>query len=293
MRSKILERVMVPLDGSKHSEAVLPFACELGRDTTVDVVGVNNPLEDLERLLEAYLGKKAAEFQAEGIKARAVILKGSPAEKLIDYSESNNIGLIVMATHGRTGSSRWALGSVADRVLRGGSVPLLLVNTARISRRRARKKPFRNVLLPLDGSQLGEVALPYGLELARRSGTRIWLLRVSQPQHLIIDAGEYLMTNIEAAVQGLEQSALAYLSQVEASLKAPGIKLTSQALTGTPAETILEYAGTKKIDLILMSTHGRGGLSRWMFGSVAARVLRAAEVPVLLIRSSGKQNSPH
>ncbi len=289
----MLERIMVPLDGSEPSEAVLPFARELSGGSTVDVVGVNRPQGGLERLLGAYLEKIAAEFQAEGVKARAVVLEGSPAEKLIDYAESNDIGLIAMATHGRTGGSRWALGSVADRVLRGASVPLLLINPARASGRRARKKLFRNVLLPLDGSQLSEQALPYGRELAKRGGTRVWLLRVSQPQHLIIDAGEYMMTNVEAAVQGLEQTALAYLAQVEAPLKAQGIKLTSQALTGTPAETILEYAKTKKIDLILMSTHGRGGLSRWVFGSVAARVLRAAEVPVLLIRSSGKHHSPH
>ncbi len=293
MGSEMLERIMVPLDGSEHAEAVLPFARELSRGSAVDVVGVNRPQGGLERLLGAYLEKIAAEFQAEGGKARAVVLEGSPAEKIIDYAESNDIGLIAMATHGRTGGSRWALGSVADRVLRGGSVPLLLINPTRASARRARKKLFRNVLLPLDGSQLSEKALPYGRELAKGTGTRVWLLRVSQPQHLIIDAGEYMMTNVEAAVQGLEQTALAYLAQVEAPLKAQGIKLTSQALTGTPAETILEYARTKKIDLILMSTHGRGGLSRWVFGSVAARVLRAAEVPFLLISSSGKQHSPH
>ncbi|MFQ5826751.1 MAG: universal stress protein, partial [Dehalococcoidia bacterium] len=87
-------------------------------------------------------------------------------------------------------------------------------------------------------------------------------------------------------------SALAYLSQVEESLKGTGLAVSSKALAGTPAETILEYAKATNIDLILMSTHGRSGLSRWVFGSVAARVLRASEAPVLLIRASGKQHSP-
>ena len=284
----MFERILVPLDGSETAEAVLPFVQELAQaqGSEVDVVGVSDPPGALERLLKAYLDKISEEFLAKGIKARAIILMGRVTEEILDYAEQNDISLIAMATQGRSGVTRWALGSVADRVLQGTRTPLLMINPRLTPGPREEGELFENILLPLDGSKLGEVALPYAQELAMRIGSKIWLLRVSTPRHMVMDTGEYMVTNVEEAVRGLEESSLAYLLQMEQSLKAKGITVDSRAVSGTPAETILEYAKAMNIDLILMSTPGRGGLSRWVFGSVASKTLQAAEVPVLLVRAS-------
>ncbi|MFQ5825887.1 MAG: universal stress protein, partial [Dehalococcoidia bacterium] len=221
----MFERILVPLDGSEVAEAVMPYVRELarGQGSEVDVVGVSDPPGALERLLKTYLDRIAEGFLAEGTKARAVILMGRVAEEIIDYAEQNDISLIAMATHGRSGVTRWALGSVADRVLRGGSVPLLMINPRLAPGPREGGKLFENILLPLDGSKLSEMALPYAQGLAKRSATRVCLLRVSPPRHLIMDTGEYMVTNVEETVRGLEGSALAYLSQVEESLKGTGL----------------------------------------------------------------------
>jgi len=152
---------------------------------------------------------------------------------------------------------------------------------------------FSHLLVPLDGSHLAEAALPPALELARKFNCAISLIWVIQPPHLIMTAANgsvYAQLLLEMRNQS-EQDAHNYLEAHQDALRQQGFEVRTKVIEGeNVADTLLEVASDLEVDAIVMSTHGRGGLSRWVFGSVADRVLRYADVPVLLIRA--KEDAP-
>ena len=147
---------------------------------------------------------------------------------------------------------------------------------------------FNHLLVPLDGSHLAEAALPPAQELASKFNSEITLVWVIQPPHLIMTAANgsvYAQLLIEMRNQS-EQDAHTYLRAHQGSLQQQGYAVHAQVTEGeNVADALLQVASSLKIDTIVMSTHGRGGLSRWVFGSVADKVLRYADMPVLLIRA--------
>lgn len=153
---------------------------------------------------------------------------------------------------------------------------------------------YRRVLVTLDGSQLAEQVLPHVKALlAGRSGVHLYLLSVAQ----IIDmaAASAMVYPIavypgqpideEAERRRVEGELSNYLRGLEKDLAQPGIEVSSEVRFGHPAEEIISYAHDIGADLIAMCTHGRSGLARWAYGSIADRVLRAADCPVLLVRA--------
>lgn len=147
---------------------------------------------------------------------------------------------------------------------------------------------FNHLLVPLDGSHLAEAALPPALELASKFNSKISLIWVIQPPHLIMTAanGSVYAQLLAEMRQQSEQDAHAYLKAHQGSLRQQGYEVHTQVTEGENiADALLQVAENLKVDAIVMSTHGRGGLSRWVFGSVADKVLRYAGVPVLLIRA--------
>lgn len=142
---------------------------------------------------------------------------------------------------------------------------------------------FRSILIPLDGQQLAEQALPVGRSLARRSGAALHLVTVQSPIPPPV-----LTSEVAAMAQQLQEESAramrAYVDRVAAAARCDDIAVTSALLEGPPAERLAAYARDHDIQLVVMTTHGRGGLSRLWLGSVADRLLRKVEVPVLLLR---------
>lgn len=140
---------------------------------------------------------------------------------------------------------------------------------------------YEKILVPLDGSALAESVLPYVEALARSCGSEVVLLRVIRPPGLYAPAEvEYAidMDEVRAKVQE-------YLEGVDTRLEEKGIASRWVLLEGPVADSIVDYAETEKVSLIAMCTHGRSGVGRWLYGSVAARVLEKAPCPVLLVRA--------
>ncbi len=152
---------------------------------------------------------------------------------------------------------------------------------------------FGTILVPLDGSELAERALPYAQQLARELGSRLILLRVINGLDLAGSLGfsGFLPAEVfDAALQDEQRAAAEYLQGVAERIRAVGLAAEWVLKTGDPAGEIVEYEREGKASLVVMSTHGRSGLSRWVYGSVADRVLRGGAVPVLLIRTT--QDAP-
>lgn len=146
---------------------------------------------------------------------------------------------------------------------------------------------YRRLLVTLDGSEMSEEALPYAEDLAEKMSSQVDLLRVApRPQPLIEEGGRVVVT-IDQEMERMTTDFNQYLTRIAFRFRAKGLTVRSDIRFGDPAEEIVDYAKENNISMIVMCTHGRSGISRWVYGSVAERVLRAAPTPVLLVRASG------
>ena len=141
---------------------------------------------------------------------------------------------------------------------------------------------YNKILVPLDGSPLAETVLPYAEELARAFESQMRLRQVVEPPIVYAEAGGGIYP---VDITPLKEQAERYLTEVDERLEAKGLKCRWVVLEEPVAEGILDYAELEEVDLIAMSTHGRSGLGRWLYGSVAQRVLQGATCPILLIRA--------
>jgi nucleotide-binding universal stress UspA family protein len=232
-----------------------------------------------------YLQRVADRLRATGLEVATAVCYDPAADAIVDYADENRIQRIVMATHGYSGISRWMHGSVAERVIQSAKTPILLVR-AHAEDEAVSYKPLscQRILVPLDGSQLAEQALPPALTVAKALSAELVLFRVPSVFASLSLAGEGYMP-LEGVIEAAHQDAQSYLEQVAHDLKGQGFRVSIALQIGGVANAIIDYAETYQIDLIAMSTHGRTGLARWALGSIADRVLRAGKLPILLVRA--------
>jgi len=311
------KRMLVPLDGSELSEVVFPYAKELAGRLDLDVVllHVCSPEEcELTPLHRAYIEHKAEILKRQSeevqqktgvgpggraVQVRGELAVGYPAEEILRYAEENDIDLILMATHGRSGIRRWVMGSVAEKVLRASKVPVWLVRAGIPEAIVYDKWPRRMILVPLDGSELAERVLPHVEALAKQRGAElveVVLLMVCEPAALgyyppsarfeTPGGAVHVMPEEYARAEAAKQKLRAgeYLAGVEKRLKDAGLKVRSEVRVGEPATQIIDYANMTPFNLIVMSTHARSGVGRWAYGSVAAKVLQGITSPIFLVR---------
>lgn len=287
----MFEKMVLLLDTSEPAEAVIPYAVHLAdkMGSELDVVNVIEGEVSSERLAKAYLDKIVDDIKEPGIrKKRSVILRGKAADQILDYVERNKIDIIASASHGHSGIRKWFIGSTVDKIVRGTKVPVLLVHSKEkgsISRQAA---VFTHVLLPLDGSKAAEAALPITESIANKIKVRVSLIRAVSP---LVDqyAGPpegYVVDYTGKVMQALEEEATDYLKQTAKFFEEKGILVSITMIMGSPATEILKYIEKQKVDLVVMSTHGRTGFGRWILGSVANKILHSVEIPLLIVRPS-------
>lgn len=277
-------RLLVPLDGSELAEQALPYVLKVARgfDGEAVLLTVCPPGDPLKHVLVEYLEKKAEGLKASNVKVQALCIEGEPAGSILDFALGNKVDLIVISTHGKGGLSRWALGSIATKVVQRSHTPVFLV---RSSERTETTVKLKRVLATLDGSQFAEAILPHAEAFARAMAGEVVLLQVIEP----VKVPQLTMYEDWAKVEKdladkLQREAERYLDRRKALLKEKGLKVSTKLLQGRPAEVILGYASEGDIDLIALTTHGFSGISKWAYGSVASRVVEASAKPVLLVR---------
>jgi nucleotide-binding universal stress UspA family protein len=291
----MFSRILVPLDGSALAESALSLAEQFiegseGRLILLRVVPyftvlAADPLlyEEMNRLGEdealAYLRSIRNELPDPG-KADIVCQVGSAADSILQYSMENDVDLIVMSSHGRSGINRWVYGSVAERIMSQAPCPTLIINARQSSQEGAPSK----ILVPLDGSGLAEQALHPALDLAQLLDAELYLLSVTTSGELRIEtaseAGAF--ADIE---NGEVVKAKDYLQDLAENLDYQKVNYDVEIASGSVAEAIMDYAAENGMELIIMSSHGRTGLKRWVYGSVAEKVLRGACCATMIVRN--------
>lgn len=296
-------KILVPLDRSKTAENVLPLARCLARSLqipvellgVIDIVDmashlatdqvsiIHTMIDDASRRFAEYLEGIAENFP--GGTVRCTIQTGSAAEAIINSAATDKQTLIALATHGRSGLDRWLLGSVAEKVLRGGSNPTLVV------RARDDKNPswamatLKRVIVPLDGSELSDSILPYIKELAKQLNLEVTLIHLYRALSAVGD-GFYTPHQLDASTARRREEAVTYLESRTEEMKRQGLKKISfAAKEGSEADEILAIARQTPDTMIAMCTHGRSGVQRWALGSTTERVVRHSDNPVLVVRA--------
>jgi nucleotide-binding universal stress UspA family protein len=293
------KKMLVPLDGSKIGEAVLPFVKELTSrlKLTTTCLHICESKEDQFSLMRsAYIKGVADNLKdqlvevGQEIDVCSEIKYGDINEEILNHARKSETDLILMATHGRSGVSRWVLGSVALKVLRSADVPVWLV---RAGAPVGGDWPKVNVIVALDGSKLAEYVLPYVIGFAKQWGStsaEVILTSVCQTPVMPSDFSD----EMEKVWEGKKRQEVdiarceiqEYLAGVTERLADTGIKVKSEILMGKVADEIVNYVATTPYSVIAMSTHGRSGIGRWVYGSIAERILVGASSPILLVRPS-------
>ncbi|MCI0342643.1 MAG: universal stress protein [Planctomycetales bacterium] len=288
----MLERVLVPLDGSAPSSAALARLRPLLREAGGEVALLHvtelspdarpeAPLFGRADVARAVLGPLRDSLAEAGIRASVHLRTGDAASEILRDAAEWGATLVAMSTHGRTGLARVVRGSVAEAVLRRSPVPVLTLNPALAAASGpGAEGPFRRILLPLDASPASSSIVPQVAVLAAASGAEVVLLHVLEDP-----GGSPSGEEVDRAVG----RAIARLRDDREGLERDGIRTRLRALLGRPEEAILEAVRDDEADLLAMTTHGRTGLSRAVYGSVAESVLRRATVPVLLRRPFGSE----
>ncbi len=302
----MFERLLVPLDGSPRAELVLG---QIGRilkreDAEILLLRVISHPPSLERRdtgaqvtrereeAQAYLHELAKRIgTGRTVKVHARVAEGAPAETVLQAAKDEGATMIAMTTHGRSGVARWTMGSVAEKVLRASPVPVLLVRSFRrtphgdLEPATPEEFPFRKILLPVDGSEASLAVLGAAVKMGQCFDSEFLVLHVVPPW----PPSAAILPGMEAAVVEPVPPPASDLDPATAKaaerLHQAGLRVTRRTLSGDPAAEIVDLSFASGIDLVVMATHGRSGVARWMLGSVAERVLRSVGVPLLMVRS--------
>jgi nucleotide-binding universal stress UspA family protein len=298
-------RMLVPLDGSRLAENVLPYARALARafDLRVELLSVVDSIDfarttnaghvrDFDPLIEAAMqeGKRYLEGIARsfgGTKVSNTVEQGVADKIIIENAGGDKDTLIAMATRGRSGIHRWLMGSVAEKVLRGATNPLLLVRGNEEGKSEG-EAALKSIVVPLDGSKLAEGVLPRAVELAKTLSLAIVLTRAYQIPLSAAYAGAEApyIPNQDALLNLVREEVSAYLETKVNELNQNGVeKVSSVLLVGSGADEIIDLARSTPDNLIAMCTHGRSGVKRWVLGSVTEKVVRHSGDPVLVVRA--------
>ena len=286
----MFSRILVPLDGSPASEGALPYARTLafGLGAVVELLHAVDPDElrvgaDPSAGVEStqsYLAALGAEFP--NVETAALI--GNPTELIAQRAAANADTMVAMSTHGHSGIKRLVIGSVTDKVLRTVEQPLLVVH-GQDEAPRTGHAMVDCIFLPLDGSEASEEAMPVAVELAKRLALPMDIVRTVPPVMSYYTPGADTLAGLEDVLEATENEAADYLARQVERARALGVEtVRSESILGFPSAKLVDLAEQNPHGLMVMSTHGRSGLGRWVLGSVSDRLVRDPHQPVLLIR---------
>jgi nucleotide-binding universal stress UspA family protein len=274
----MLKKILVAMDGSENAERALWWVLQIAGREKAQVVlfrAVDPTAFDPEFLPSSltdardYLLRMEKEVNYAGLPSKTLVRQGAPALSIVKAAMEERCELIVMTTRGGSKVKRWAIGGVTEQVLRLSPIPVLPLQSRTHP---ARQNHVRRLVVPVDGSQLAEGAIPWAIELAHLLKSRLAFVHV-YPARL------KKSKHAEETFEALRERMIRLCQQ----LRKKGIKATFRVRSGDAAERLLGFAGRN--DMILTTTHGNGGFKRWVFGSVAEKLIHEARIPVLVYKT--------
>lgn len=281
------DQILVPTDGSETAEHGATHGCRLAAavGAGVQALGVVDTAaaglfetdvayaQELRAAAQSGVDRVAEIAASHGLDVETSCPTGAPVETILEYA--SRADLVAMGTHGRTGVERFALGSVAERVLRRASVPV-------VTARNAATEAYDSLLVPTDGSETAGRATDRALAIAEATQATVHAVHVVDLA--LIGAGGGGGAAPELARQ-LEERGQAAVSAIDERATAAGLSVQTAVERGSPGNEILRYADREGIDMVVMGTAGRTGLNRVFLGSTTERVIRHATCPVMAVNA--------
>ncbi len=316
----MLSRILVPLDGSALAEAILSQVIELAMLRRSEIVLlrvalahatlVSDPVAAQVRVIEeaqAYLAGIEANLVAQGLAIKSVVRYGHAADEILDHARTGDVAMIAMSTHGRGGIRRWALGSVAETVVRHAPVPVLLVRAtgpaaaslpastsseASMAPAAGASAPvmMRRILCPVDLTPACRGIMATAGALASRFGADLTILHVVRDP-LNVASPHVPLPSLEQLREETIRAAEATLRGEMEHALGPTPRASLDVVAGVPFQQIIRHAARHHADLIVMGTEGKTGLSHAIMGSTAEQVVRRAPCPVLTLRAVPERNA--
>jgi nucleotide-binding universal stress UspA family protein len=298
------QKILVPLDQSRFAEPALPPALSLAERSggEIHLVSVISPLppfalgeqaegtragwvEERRAGTARYLEAVRARIEEAGtsVAVETLVLSGHPVRALHEWILTAGIDQVVMTTHGRGGVKRLWLGSVADGLVRRVPCPVLLWRSGDGEVDLSARPTLDRILVPLDGSELAAAILPWAEALVRLFGGSVFLASIV-PEPLPLGSPYLPHLAAEGTERGARVERMAeYLAEAARRLRRRNIMVETEVLSGpSTADGIISYAERIRADVVVLSTHGRGGGTRLVLGSVADKVIRGSERHVLV-----------
>jgi nucleotide-binding universal stress UspA family protein len=286
----VFDQILFPTDGSDGATVAFDHVLDIAttHDATVHILNVvdttqesvlqlrSDSVEVLEKDGENVVSEAADRADQRGVDTVTEVRQGEAYRTIIDYAETQGIGLVVMPTHGRGGLERFLLGSTTERVVRRADVPVLTLSPdddAKITH------PYQDVLVPTDGSDCANQALAIGVDVAETEGAALHLLSAIAIAALGVDVRTVTQMDL------LEESATELLDEAERFACDAGVEPTSKEIEYGPSihKVILASIEEHDIDLVVVGTHGRTGFDRYVLGSVTEYLVRTSPIPVLTV----------
>lgn len=296
----MFDHILVPLDGSPLAECVLPHAVALARAldariTLLRVLGRTHAADRTQSVdplgwhirkaeAETYLGGVAARLRKVGLRAKKSLLEGQAAERIIEFAHNQNVSLILLGSHGRSGLSGWNVSGVVQKVILRVCMPTMIVRAYQAVAGDLSGLRYRRLLVPLDGSQRAECALSLATVLARFHESQLLLAHVVHrpeiPRRASPTREEINLANQLAEYNRLEASKR--LEQLQSEL--PLDVQTHLLVSDSVAATLHEMVKREQVDLVVLSAHGYSGETKWPYGSVALNFIAYGATPLLIVQ---------
>lgn len=286
-----MKTVLVPLDGSELSEDALKVAAPIVRAVKDGRLLLLRALEtprlsawlpaemmslhQHEReMVASYLETKKQELEQQGLDVETILAPGpGPVDAVICECREGRADMVVMSSHGESGWVQYFLGSNAEKIARLVPTRILIVKG-----KKEVALPFNKILIPLDGSDLAQKAIPQAMDVSSGEAAEILLVGVS-----VAFKGHAFEGDIRAVVEPDVKRIQAYLNEQADWLRNQGYQVETLVRQGDPSNEILEAAKEENTDLILMARKGRSGLAKLFFSSVAETVLRSSSCSVMIV----------
>jgi nucleotide-binding universal stress UspA family protein len=301
----MFKKILVPLDGTRQAEVILPYISQLakGFHIPVMVMTVVDPHAlDASRSPNAsktsgksavpvhpelrarkYLEQITQRLAAAGTQVEMESAVGQPAEQILRVAESHGCHLIAILPHTEDRAGRGILGSVTTKLLYHSHIPILLASAQKAVMYAERGVIASHILVALDGSRVSETALPYAQDMAQKFSLNMLLVRAINERPLAYVADPSLGMTMAYVLEDEPTEAMKYLEHAAEELRREGLEARSELLKGSAAQGIVDLAARTPESLIVMTSHGQSALARWLMGSVTEEVVRTTENPILVI----------
>lgn len=275
----MLKKILLAMDGSENAERALPWVKRYAAPEKAQVVlfrAVDTTYLEKEFISSElqsardYLLRMEKELNYAGIPSKILVSAGKPAQAISKAAIDEGAELILMTTRGGSKVKRWAMGGVTEQVFRMSAIPVLALRPRMVTPKQGH---VRRVVVPVDGSTLAEEVIPWARRLAGFLKAKLVFLHVypSSPKGLT----RWNEDNFDELRKRMDFTV--------ARLKKEGVKAMFKLRRGDPADRVLRF--TDRNDLIVTTTHGFGGFKRWVFGSVAEKLIHESRVPVLVYKT--------